>query len=86
MQAQIRTGMKAYQEERFATYDANSEKKKAILLSKGMVLVDVPAAEQQKAFTDQNVQAIYAAWYDRAKNVGADGPAIVARVRHILGK
>lgn len=86
VKTQISTGMKAYQEERFAKYDANSEQKKAILLSKGMVLIDVPAAEQQKAFTDQNVQAIYAAWYDRAKTVGADGPAIVARVRQILGK
>ncbi|MFO1188742.1 MAG: TRAP transporter substrate-binding protein DctP [Alphaproteobacteria bacterium] len=86
VKTQIRTGMKAFQEDRFATYDANSEKKKQILLSKGMVLVDVPPEEQAKAFTDQNVQAIYAGWYDRAKTIGVDGPAIVARVRQILGK
>lgn len=86
VRAQISAGMKAFQEARFASYHVNSAKKKEVLLSKGMIWVDVPADEQQKAFTERNVKAIYEGWYDRAKKIGVDGPAIVAKVRQILGK
>jgi TRAP-type transport system periplasmic protein len=81
---QITTGMKAFQEERFANYRTNSVKKRDTLVAKGITFVDVPAEEQQKAFTDENLKAVYAGWYERATKVGVDGPAVVAKIREIL--
>lgn len=83
---QITAGMKAYQEERFANYRANSAKKRDALVAKGITFVEVPAAEQQKAFTEDNIKAVYAGWYERAAKVGVDGPAVVAKIREILKK
>lgn len=83
---QISTGMKAYQEERFANYRANSAKKRDALVAKGVTFVDVPAEEQQKAFTEGNLKAVYAGWYERAAKVGVDGPGVVNRIRDILKK
>lgn len=86
VKGQIATGMKAFQEERFANYRANSEKKRDALVAKGIQFVEVPEEEQQKAFTAENIKAVYAGWYERAAKVGVDGPAVVARIREILKK
>lgn len=86
IKAQITTGMKAYQEERFANYRANSAKKRDALVAKGIQFVEVPAEEQQKAFTEDNIKAVYGGWYERAAKVGVDGPAVVAKIREILKK
>lgn len=86
VKGQITTGMKAFQEERFANYRANSEKKRDALVAKGIQFVEVPEEEQQKAFTEENIKAVYAGWYERAARVGVDGPAVVAKIREILKK
>ncbi len=83
---QITTGMKAFQEERFANYRANSAKKRDALIAKGITFIEVPAEEQQKAFTEENIEAIYAGWYERAAKVGVDGPAVITTIREILKK
>ncbi|MGE0152216.1 MAG: TRAP transporter substrate-binding protein [Reyranellaceae bacterium] len=86
VKGQITTGMKAFQEERFANYAANEAKKRNALIAKGIQFVEVPEEEQQKAFTEENIKAIYAGWYERAAKVGVDGPAVVAKIREILKK
>ncbi len=86
VKTQVATGMKAFQEERFANYRANSAKKRDTLVAKGIQFVEVPAEEQQKAFTEENIKTVYAGWYERAAKVGVDGPAVVAKIREILKK
>ncbi len=86
VKGQITTGMKAFQEDRFANYRANSAKKRDILVGKGITFLEVPLEEQEKAFTEETLKAVYAGWYERAARVGVDGPAVVAKIREILKK
>lgn len=86
LRAQISAGMKDLQERRFASYEAERTAIKEAMIKAGITFVPVDPAEQKKALSDKNVAEIYAGWYKRAASVGVDGPAVVAKIRQILGK
>jgi hypothetical protein len=52
----------------------------------GAILWDAPAAERARLFDQKFVKPTYDAWLARAKEVGFDGDAFLARVRSSLGR
>lgn len=86
LKGKISAGMKELQEARFAAYEGEREAIRKEMTSAGVEFVAVAPEEQKKAFSPENVKSIYDGWYDRAKKVGIDGPAVIEKIRGILGK
>ena len=54
--------------------------------SQGASLWNAPAAERKRLFDPKYVQPSYDAWVARAKEVGFDGQAYLAKVKGVLGR
>lgn len=86
LQVQITEGATAFQEARFEAYEGERAAIRDAMTEAGVEFVDVAPEEQERAFSDEYMEGIYEGWYERAQTVGADGPAIVSRIKEILGK
>ena len=77
--------MHAMQEEMFHNYYNTTRTCIAEMEKHGVKFQVADSAEVARLFESKNTQAVYKAWYDRAKEVGFDGEAYVQKVRDVLG-
>ena len=83
---QMRTAMAGLEKDAFGTYGAFVQAALDNMRKNGVEPWTAPEAERGKLNAAQFSKAAYDSWYARAKEVGVDGPAYVARIRAALGK
>jgi TRAP-type transport system periplasmic protein len=86
LKGQIETAMLELQEEAFSTYGTYVDRAVAKVEELGSELWVAPDELKAAASAPEYADPAYNAWYARAKEVGFDGEAYVARVREALGK
>jgi TRAP-type C4-dicarboxylate transport system substrate-binding protein len=83
---QMRGAMAELQKDAFGTYDAFVQAALDNMKKNGVEPWSASAADRQKINDPQFAKAAYDSWNARAKEVGFDGPAYVAKIREALGK
>ncbi|MGE3652473.1 MAG: TRAP transporter substrate-binding protein DctP [Reyranellaceae bacterium] len=86
VRSQMQEAMAGLERDAFGTYGAFVQAALDNMRKHGVDPWTAPAAERQKVNAAQYSKAAYDSWYARAKEVGFDGPAYVAKVRAALGK
>ena len=86
LQETVRATFKQIEDEHYAGHQAYSDMMTQRQIDKGMTLIAVGADERAEAFSEENVKAVYDAWYQLTKDRGYDGEALVAKARQLLGK
>ena len=86
LQGKIRSAMLELQKE--ALDDQPKFTKTALdhMKANGSAIWTAPAAERKRIFDPKYVQPSYDAWIKRAKELGFDGEAYLAKVRGVLGR
>jgi len=83
---QIRSAMQELEKDAFGKYNEFVKTALEKMKSNGVELWDAPEAERNAVNQPKYAKAAYDSWYERAKEVGFDGPAYIAKVRSALGK
>lgn len=83
---QMRGAMAELQKDAFGTYDAFVQAALDNMKKNGVEPWSASAADRQKINDPQFSKAAYDSWNARAKDVGFDGPAYIAKIREALGK
>lgn len=83
---QIQSAMEGLEQDAFGKYNEFVKAALDKMKSNGVELWDAPEAERNKINQPKYAKAAYDSWYERAKEVGFDGPAYIAKVRAALGK
>lgn len=86
MQGKIRAEMLALQKEALDDHGKFTRTALDHMKANGTTLWTAPAAERKRLFDPKYVQPSYDAWTKRAKEVGFDGEAYLAKVRSALGR
>lgn len=83
---QMQTAMRGLEKDAFGQYNAFVQKALDNMKANGVDLWDAPEEERKKVNQPKYAKAAYDSWYERAKEVGFDGPAYIDKVRSALGK
>lgn len=83
---QIRSAMQDLEKDAFGKYNVFVKTALEKMKSNGVEIWDAPEAERNAVNQPKYAKAAYDSWYERAKEVGFDGPAYIAKVRSALGK
>lgn len=86
IQGQIMVAMREIEKETFSGYDAFVQGALDKMKQKGAKLWVASAADRAELNRDQYAKAAFDSWYQRASQVGFDGPAYVKKIRSALGK
>ena len=86
LKPKVAAAFKAIEDEHYAEHEAYSDRMTQAQIDKGMTLIAVGADERAEAFSEENVKAVYEAWYKLAEDRGYDGRAVEAKARRLLGK
>jgi TRAP-type C4-dicarboxylate transport system substrate-binding protein len=86
LQDKIRTEMLSLQKEALDNHAKFTKAAHDNMKANGATLWTAPAAERKRLFDPKYVQPSYDAWISRAKEVGFDGQAYLAKVRGVLGR
>ena len=84
LQKAVAREFKAIEEAHFADHEPYSDMMTQKQLEKGMTLIIASPDELKKVFSDDNVKAVYDAWYDLCQKNGYDCRRVEAKVREIL--
>ncbi|MEM7444516.1 MAG: hypothetical protein AAF414_14435 [Pseudomonadota bacterium] len=71
---------RAIEDEHFANHASYSQAAIDALEANGMTVHYASPEEMTAMFADQNVEAVYANWYELNESVGTDGRALVDRI------
>jgi TRAP-type C4-dicarboxylate transport system substrate-binding protein len=83
---QMRGAMAGLERDAYAQYNTFVQAALDAMRKQGVEPWSAPAEERAKLNQPQYAKAAFDSWFARAKEVGFDGPAYVARVREALGK
>lgn len=83
---QMKSAMQGLEKDAFGKYNEFVKAALDKMKANGVDLWDAPEAERNKINQPQYAKAAYDSWYERAKEVGFDGPAYINKVRSALGK
>ena len=86
LQKLMKAELWALQEEGFHTYNEYQKSVQKILEGEGAQFWVASDKELKQLFVPKYTDAVYDAWYERAKKLDIDGEALVQRVRDVLGK
>ena len=86
LQNSIKTEMLALQKEALGEQGKYTKAAHDNMKANGATLWTAPTAERKRLFDPKYVQPSYDAWISRAKEVGFDGNAYLAKVRSTLGR
>jgi TRAP-type transport system periplasmic protein len=86
LQSKISAAMADLQKEALENHGRYVDKALEHMKANGVDLWNAPAAERQRLFNPQFVGPSFDAWKKRAKEVGFDGEAYLAKVRQTLGR
>jgi len=86
LKAEVQTAMDALQAEAFDTYQTYVDKAVAKIKELGSEHVVIPDDLKAAASASEYSDPVYASWYARAKELGIDGEAYVAKTREALGE
>lgn len=86
LQAKMKAEMLLVQKEALETQSKFTQAAYDNMKKNGAILWDAPAAERARLFDQKFVKPTYDAWLARAKEVGFDGNAFLARVKSTLGR
>jgi len=86
LQDKVKAELKAIEAEHYAEHDSYSDRMTQGQIDKGMTLIALGSDERAKVFTEDNVKAVYDAWYQLCADRGYDGKAAVAKARQLLGR
>ncbi len=86
LQEIMRREMSAIQSEQFDGYGAAAAKLADAWRSDGVTYTEMPTEKTAPLFSEQFTAPVYAAWRDRATEVGFDGSAYIERARKALGR
>ncbi len=85
LQVTIKKAMLEMQEEMFNDYYSHTRRCITGLQEKGVKFEVAKESEIARLFVPKYTEAVYKGWYARAKQVGFDGEAYVAKTRKVLG-
>jgi len=83
---QMQTAMRELEKDAFEQYNAHFQKALDNMKANNVDLWDAPEELRKEINQPKYAKAAYDSWYERAKEVGFDGPAYIAKVREVLGK
>lgn len=83
---QMQAAMRGLEKDAFGEYNAFVEKALAHMKENGVDLWDAPEELRNEVNQPKYAKSAYDSWYERAEEVGFDGPAYIAKVRSALGK
>lgn len=86
LQRKISAEMLALQKEALENHGKYTKTALDHMKANGATLWNAPAAERKRLFDAKYVQPSYDAWVARAKEVGFDGQAYLAKIKAILGR
>jgi len=86
LQNSIKTEMLALQKEALGEHAKYTKAAHDNMKANGATLWTAPADERKRLFDPKYVKPSYDAWVSRAKEVGFDGNAYLAKVRSTLGR
>jgi TRAP-type C4-dicarboxylate transport system substrate-binding protein len=86
LQAKMKAEMLLVQKEALETQSKFTQAAYDNMKKNGAILWDAPPAERARLFDQKFVKPTYDAWLARAKEVGFDGNAFLARVKSTLGR
>jgi hypothetical protein len=82
----MQTAMRELEKDAFEQYNAHFQKALDNMKANNVDLWDAPEELRKEINQPKYAKAAYDSWYERAKEVGFDGPAYIAKVREVLGK
>ncbi|HEV7264292.1 MAG TPA: TRAP transporter substrate-binding protein DctP [Falsiroseomonas sp.] len=74
------------EDEHFANHAPFSQAAIQRLAASGMEVWEAPEAELDRLFASENVEAVYASWYERCARAGTDGRALVQRIEALKNR
>lgn len=86
LQQKIRAAMADLQKEALDNHTKYDNVALSRMKANGVDLWDAPVAERQRIFAQTYVGPSFEAWHKRAREVGFDGPAYVAKARAAIGR
>ena len=86
LQTKVKAEMLLVQKEALDTQSKFTQDAYDNMKKNGAVLWVAPASERARLFDPKFVKPTYDAWLARAKEVGFDGDAFLARVKAVIGR